>query len=221
MTNRNRERDQEIRTTLIDIGRMLWENGLIAGTCGNITARLDQNLVLSTPTGLAKGRLTPDDLVVTDLQGHVVSGRLQPSSELKIHLAAYRLRPEIGAIVHAHPKTVVAHSLASLTLLSTVLPETVITLGPVPVVPYETPGTSRLAARIESVLSNHNAIIMERHGAVTLGRDLFQAYERIETLEHAAQTLYLAQTMGHVEPLSDDEIIRLLQLGTGGVTGEV
>ena len=180
---------------------------------GNFSARLNDVHILSTPTGLAKGRLTRDDLVVTDLEGTVISGRLRPSSELKIHLAAYRLRPDVGAVVHAHPKTVVADSLAAVTLMSTVLPETVVVLGTIPSVPYETPGTPALASKMEGALAHHNAIVMERHGAITLGRNLVEAYNRMETLEHAAQTLYMAHILGTVEALPDDEIKRLLDLG--------
>ena len=197
---------------MIEVGRRLWEREYISGTGGNFSARLDEKHILSTPAGLAKGRLTPDDLVVTDLAGTKVSGRLNPSSELRIHLAAYRLRPDIGAVVHAHPKTVVAHSLASISLLSTALPETVVALGMIRSVPYETPGTTELALKMESALAKFDAIVMERHGAVTLGRTLGEAYDRMETLEHAAQTLYLAQTLGTIETLPDDEIQRLLTL---------
>jgi L-fuculose-phosphate aldolase len=161
---------------------------------------------------LAKGRLTPNDLVVTDLEGTVVQGSHQPSSELRIHLAAYRLRPEIGAVVHAHPKTIVALSLASIDVMFTALPETVVALGLIGSAPYETPGSSALASVMESALENHDAIVMERHGAITLGRNLFEAYDRMETLEHAAQTLYLAQSLGSIEALPDDEIERLLAL---------
>ena len=206
------QRDPDLSDTMIEVGRRLWDRGFIAGTCGNFSARLDDTHILSTPAGLAKGRLTPDDLVVTDLEGNVISGRRRPSSELRIHMAAYRLRPEIGAVVHAHPKTVVAHSLASITLMSTVLPEAVVVLGTIASVPYETPGTSALAFKMEGALANHDAIVMERHGAITLGRDLFDAYDRMETLEHAAQTLYLSHTLGRVEALPDDEIERLLNM---------
>lgn len=197
---------------MIDVGRRLWEREYISGKGGNFSARLDEDHILSTPAGLAKGRLAPEDLVVTDLAGTQVSGHHKPSSELRIHLASYRLRPEICAVVHAHPKTVVAHSLASINLLFTALPETVVALGMIRSVPYETPGSTELALKMESALTHHDAIVMERHGAVTLGRTLGEAYDRMETLEHAAQTLYLAQTLGTIEALPGDEIERLLTL---------
>lgn len=202
----------DLRGLMLEIGRLLWNRGYIAGTSGNFSTRLDDDRILATPTGLAKGHLDPNDLVVTDLQGHVVDGNLPPSSELGIHLAAYRLRPDVGAIVHAHPKTVVAHSLANVQLLSTVLPETVVTLGVIPSVPYETPGSPALAAKMAGALADHDTIVMERHGAITLGRDLLEAYHRMETLEHAAETLYLAHTLGSIEALPEEEIERLLNL---------
>ena len=197
---------------MIEIGRRLWEREYISGTGGNFSARLDDKHILSTPAGLAKGRLAPDDLVVTDLEGNLISGRHRPSSELRIHLASYRLRPKVHAVVHAHPKTVVAHSLASINVMFTALPETVVALGMIRSVPYETPGSSALAQKMEGALADHNAIVMERHGAITLGRNLFEAFNRMETLEHAAQTLYLAQTLGTIKALPDDEIDRLLDL---------
>lgn len=202
----------DLETLMIEVGRRLWEREYISGTGGNFSVRLDENHILSTPAGLAKGRLTPDDLVVTDLAGTQVSGHRKPSSELRIHLASYRLRADVNAVVHAHPKTVVAHSLASINLMFTALPETVVALGIIQSVPYETPGTTELALRMESALAEHDAIVMERHGAVTLGRTLGEAYDRMETLEHAAQTLYLAETLGTIEALPDDEIDRLLTL---------
>ncbi len=198
-----------IEVAMIDVGNRLWKREYISGTSGNFSTRLDDTQILATPTGLAKGRLTREDLVVTDLEGTVLSGQLRPSTELKIHLTTYRLRPDVGAIVHAHPKTVVAYSLAGVKLMSTVLPETVAVLGEISLVPYETPGTAALASKMENSLANHNAIVMERHGAITLGRDLAEAYNRMEILEHTAQTLYLAHTLGRVEALSKDEIERL------------
>lgn len=205
-------RHPDLEAAIIEVGRWLWDRDYISGTSGNLSTRIGTTHILSTPTGLAKGRLEPQDLVVTDLNGRQVSGRGKPSSELRIHLAAYRLRAEIGAVVHAHPKAVVAHSLASVSMMSTALPETVVVLGTVPSVPYQTPGTSELATSLEGPLALHNAIVMERHGAITLGKDLFEAYERMETLEHAAQTLCLAQSLGPVEPLKDEEIERLLKM---------
>lgn len=197
---------------MLETGRWLWDRKYIAGTDGNFSARLDDNHILSTPSGLAKGRLTAGDLVVIDLEGNVIQGRHQPSSEMEIHLAAYRLRPEVGAVVHAHPKTVVAHTLASKPFFSAALPESLVALGRIPTVPYETPGSSALALKMERALANQDAIVMERHGAITLGRNLLEAYDRMETLEHAAQILYLARTLGPVENLPDDEIVRLLNL---------
>lgn len=203
-----------LRAAMIEIGRRLWERGMIAGTCGNFSVRRGDGLILATPSGRAKGRLTEHDLVLTDVEGTIVSGTLPPSSEMRIHLAAYRLRPDVAAVVHAHPTTVVAHSLAAVGLTWDVLPETIVSLGNIASVPYETPGTPELAQRMESALADHNAIVMERHGAVTLGRDLDEAYERMETLEHAAQTLYLARTLGRVEALPEAEVQRLLKLVT-------
>jgi L-fuculose-phosphate aldolase len=200
-----------LRQAVVDLGRCMYERGYISGTEGNLSTRLPEGRILITPSGVAKGRLCVDDLVVTDSDGAVLSGG-RPSSEIQVHLAAYRLRPEVGAVIHAHPKAVVAHSLAGVSLEPAVIPETVLILGTIAAAAYEMPGSSSLAAVMEEVLRGHEVIIMERHGTLTLGRDILQAYHRLESLEHTAQTLYMARTLGAVEPLSSEEVERLWAL---------
>lgn len=204
--------ERELREQMVEVGRWMWERGHVAGTDGNLSARLDHGRILATPSGVAKGRMRPEDLVVTDLEGRVLSGRAAPSSELKLHLAAYRVRAGVGAVVHAHPRAAVAHSLAGVSLAQAIIPETVFTLGIIAAARYKTPGSESLAAEVEAMLGDHDAIIMERHGSVTVGVDLEQAFNRLESLEHAAQILYMARNLGHVEPLPRAEVDHLIEL---------
>lgn len=192
--------------------RRMYERGYIAALDGNVSVRLSERRILATPAGAAKGELDPADLVVTDPEGRVLGGSGRPSTELRVHLAAYRLRPDVHAVVHAHPPAAVAHSLAGVSLTPTVIPETVYTLGTIAATDYGTPGTPELAQRMEDALRCHDAVLMERHGTVTLGADLWQAYHRLESLEHTARILYMARTLGPVEPLPAAEVEKLYAL---------
>jgi L-fuculose-phosphate aldolase len=200
---------------MVDIGRRMYDRGYIAGCDGNLSVRLGEHHVLTTPAGAPKGFLETSDLVVTDLEGQQINrgdSRHRPSSELQVHLAAYRVRGDISAVVHAHPKAAVAHSLAGISLDDTVIPETVFTLGTIAGAEYETPGTRDLADRLERTLRCHDAIVMERHGTLTLGSDLLQAYLRLESLEHTAQILLMARTLGSIQPLPSGEVENLYHL---------
>lgn len=207
-----RKSERQHRFDVVEICRRMYERGYIAGTDGNVSVRLGASRILATPSGAPKGAMEPDALVVTDLDGRLVAGTGRPSSELRVHLAAYRARPDVHAVVHAHPQAAVAHTIAGLSLGETVIPETVFTLGRIADAEYETPGTDDLAERMAATLRCHDAILMERHGSVTLGADVFEAYYRLESLEHTARILYMARTLGHVEPLPQGEVERLYGL---------
>ncbi len=211
-TDRPRKSERQHRQELVAVCRRMYERGYIAGLDGNASVRLGERRILATPAGRPKGELDLDDLVVTDPEGRPLHGSGTPSSELRVHLAAYRLRPEVQAVVHAHPPYALAHSLAGVSLAPHVVPETVATLGRIADTDYGTPGTPELAQRMEDALRCHDAVLMERHGTVTLGVDLSQAYYRLEALEHTARILYLARTLGPVEPLPADEVERLYAL---------
>ncbi len=184
--------EYELRRRMVEVGRWLWERNFIAGTEGNLSVRLAGNLVLATPTGRAKGRLEARELVVVDHTGKVVGGEFKPSSEVRIHLAAYRLRKDICAVIHAHPCAVVAHSMVGAPLVPAFNPEVLAAVGPIAEVEYEASGSAALAALFEDVLVDHNTFIMARHGAVTLGLDLEHAYDRLEMLEQTAQMQVMA-----------------------------
>jgi len=191
----------------------MYERGYVAGTDGNASARLGSRRLLVTPTGAHKGQLEPADLVRTDLQGRPVPGeRGRPSGELALHLRVYEERPDVAAIVHAHPPAAVACTLVGIDLGQPVVPESVLALGGVPTVPYATPTTDDLARAVVPYLRDGQGLLLARHGTVTVGADLMTAYCRLETLEHTARILCLARLLGPVQPLAADEVARLQQL---------
>lgn len=194
------------------VGRRLMERGLIAGTDGNIAVRLAGDRILVTPSGYAKGELAPDDLVEVDLAGNHLRGSNRASSELGMHLVILRVRPELGAVVHAHPPAATGFSIAGLTLDEGVIPELVVQVGPVPLVPYAMPGTPDLGETVAPYARGHDALLLANHGAVTMGRTLDEAHHRMESLEHSARILLAARLLGRVERLRPDDVARLLRL---------
>ena len=201
---------------MVEVGRRLWLRGLIAGAEGNFSARLDEDRLLCTPSGVNKGFLREADLVVTDLRGVLVSGTRQPSSELLLHLACYQERPECRAVVHAHPPHAVALTLAGQSLLAC-LPEAVTALGPVPTVPYATPGGEEVAEAARPYLRAASCVLLERHGALALGlssfasraettQHLFAACDKLEMLEAVARVQLLSGLLLPVTELSEEAL---------------
>jgi L-fuculose-phosphate aldolase len=201
---------------IVEVCRWMYDKGFITSTEGNVSAQLAPDRILTTPRGVHKGFLTPDQLVMTDLDGRRVSGDFSPSSELQLHLLVYHERPDVAAVVHAHPTMAIVCSLAGIPLTSGVIPEVVTSLGAIPTAPYATPGTTEAAWAIKDLIHQFDAIILERHGSVTVGRNLREAYLKLEMLEHSAQILFLTRLLGPLSPLPKDEVARLLV--TGGRT---
>ena len=201
--------EKKYRDELAYFGSMLYQRGLVAGTSGNISARLGEDLVLSTPTGVCKGSIRPDDMVVVDLKGEHIGGAREVSSEIGMHLAIYRRRPDISAVVHAHPTVATAFAVAGLPLDKPLLAENVLCLGQVPLAPYGMPGTPALAKSIESFIADHKAILLANHGAVTFDETLEQAYWKMESLEQVAHITLLTRLLGQQNFLSKDEVEQL------------
>lgn len=202
--------EEEHRRDICAVGRWLHERGYVVATDGNISLRLDPHRILTSPTGVSKGTMTPDDIVITDLEGRKLSGRRNPSSELEMHLLIYRLRPDINAVCHAHPIVATGYAAAGLPLNKALLCELVIALGCVPVARYGTPGTSELTAAIEPLVHGHDAILMANHGAVTYGPDLLSAFFRMETTEHFARVALVTELLGKQVLLSGGDVEKLL-----------
>src|SRR3984893_9521496 len=181
-------------------GRWLYEHGYIVACEGNLSVRLDENRILNTPTCMNKGTLSPEDLVITDLNGAHISGKRKVSSEVAMHLLFYRMRPDVQAICHAHPPTATGFAVAGRALDQALLPEVIIGLGQIPLVRYATPGTPELSVAIEPFIPHYDALLLANHGAVTCGPDLLTAFFRLETIEHVAK-ITLAAEMAGTPPL--------------------
>jgi L-fuculose-phosphate aldolase len=204
------EIDRELRRQICKTGRWMYRRGFVVACEGNLSVRLDRERILVTPAGACKGYLTPEDLLVTDLSGMVLSGIRQPSTEILMHLLFYRLRPDVRAVCHAHPTTATGFAAAGRALEEAVLPEVIVGLGKIPLAPYGTPGTWELCAGIEPLAIKHDAILLENHGVVTCGQDLTTAYQRLETVEQFARILLTAETLGGPHLLPHAEVQRLI-----------
>jgi len=200
--------ERETRLEICEIGRRLYAKGLIAGADGNISVRLPRGRLLTTPSGCSKGFMRPEDIVVTDLEGRPLGGG-KPSSEIRLHLAVYRKRPDAQAVVHAHPPKAVAFTVAGVSLEQCVMPEVLVYIGVIPTTRYATPSSAEGPQVIEELIEKHDALLLDRHGAVTVGRDLCEAWERMEKLEHFAEIVLTARQLGAVKTLSADELERL------------
>jgi L-fuculose-phosphate aldolase len=201
----------EARREIVEIGRRLWARSYVASNDGNVSARLGDR-ILVTPTGVSKGFLRTDDIVAVTPDGVKLSGAADATSELPMHLAVYRARPDVGAVVHAHPPKATGFAVAGVPLAQCVLPEVVLTLGHVPLAGYATPSTEEVARAVEELIARHNAILLSNHGALTLGRDLMQAYYRMETVEHFAEITLAARALGGPSPLSSEDVRKLLSV---------
>jgi L-fuculose-phosphate aldolase len=202
--------EARLRRDLVEVCRRLHERRLLGAGEGNVSCRLGPARLLVTPSGANKGYLRPADLVVVDLSGAKVRGRGRPSTELRMHLAAYAARPDVEAVVHAHPITAVAFTVAGVAPPDRLMPEAVLVLGPVAVAPYATPGTEEVPRSLGPFWSGHEVVLLERHGALALGRDLFQACDRMETLERVCEVAAAARALGRCEPLPAAAVARLL-----------
>jgi len=200
------------REEILRICKLLHQRGYVAATDGNVSVRLDDERILATPTGMSKGLLTEDDLVIVDNRGRRVSGTRGASSELEMHLLIYRLRPDVHGVVHAHPPTATGFAAAGLSLEEPLISEVVIALGSVPLAPYATPGTAELAKSLEPLVPRYDAILMANHGAVTCGPDLLSAYMKMETVEHSARIALVTHQLGQQHLLSATEVQKLLEI---------
>ena len=207
--------EHDLRQEIVRIGRLMWERGYVASTDGNISARLDSDRVLVTASGLSKGFLSTDDLVVLRLNGEPVAsyrgrGR-RPSSEIMLHLEVYRQRADVNAVVHAHPPLATAFSIAGVSLARCVIPEVIVSLGGIPTAEYATPGTTEVSESIRQAVLDHDAIILAHHGSLTVGRSLWEAYLLLERVEHTARITLTAQQLGQVQMLSPDAVAKLAE----------
>ncbi|HSY10926.1 MAG TPA: class II aldolase/adducin family protein [Verrucomicrobiae bacterium] len=206
--------EQQHREEIVRFGKLLHQAGLVAATDGNLSVRLRNGTILCTPTLMSKGLMQPEDLVIVDLEGKKLSGTRGVSSEIAMHLLIYGKRPDIGAVVHAHPPTATGFAAAGLALDCALCAELIVTLGSVPLASYETPGTPELAEALAPLVADHEAILMANHGVVTYGVDLLNAYMNMETVEHFAKITLVTHMLGKQQPLSDQHVSKLREIRT-------
>jgi L-fuculose-phosphate aldolase len=203
--------EQSARREIVRVGELMYERSYVVSSDGNISVRLDDGRVVATPTQMCKGRMTEEALAVTDLDGRPLTDR-RPSSELAMHLLIYRERGDVRAVCHAHPPHGTAFAVAGLAIDQPILSEVILTLGCVPIASYGTPSTDELTEAMRPLVRHHNALLMANHGAVAYGSDLWQAFDRLETLEHTARIAILSRLLGGSKNLPADAIEKLINV---------
>ena len=210
--------ESTLRADIVEIGRRMYARGYTASNDGNISVRLGGDRLLMTPRSVCKGFMTPDMMCVTDLDGRKLQGDRDPSSEMLMHLEVYRQRPEVQAVVHAHPPTATGFAVAGIPLDRAVLAEVLTTLGSIPIADYATPSTSELPDAVRRYIKAHDGMLLANHGALTVGGDVYSAYFKMETIEHFAKISLVARLLGREHLISREEVNRLQQLrGSYGI----
>ena len=214
----NYANEAALRQEIVRVGQLMYDKSLVIGRDGNISARLNDHHILITPSGLCKGMMTEDQLIIIDMAGNRVdqptpaNKHLRPTSEITMHLEAYKQRPDIGGVVHAHPPHAIALSIANISLAECMLPEAIIFLGIIQTTPYATPSSPENAAAIRNVIGNHDGIVLQRHGSLTVGNDPLDAFFKTETLEQISRITYMMQSLGEGEPIPPHQVEKLMSL---------
>jgi len=215
--------EYQVKKDICEVGRRMYMNGFVAANDGNISVKINDNEIVTTPTGVSKGFMTPEMLCNIDLEGNVIRGKTKPSSEIKMHLRVYKENPNIRAVTHSHSPYATAFAIARTPMDKALLPEAIVNLGSVPVAEYATPGTNDVSESIARYVRDYNCVLLANHGAVTWGVDLMQAYFRMETLEYYAKLLFITTMLGNAKELSCNDINSLIKIRqkqgitTGGV----
>src|SRR5690242_3252286 len=206
--------EREYREDICKVGQLVFQKGWVAANDGNITIRLDAERILATPTGVCKGMMSCEDLIIVDMKGNKIAGRAERTSEIAMHTTIYGMRPDIKAVVHAHPPVSTGYATAGRTLNLALLPEVVIGLGCVPLADYGLPGTPALTDPMLPLIPKYDALMMANHGAVCYGEDVFKAYFKMETVEHFARIHLVAELLGGPKVLPRTEVDKLLDSRT-------
>ena len=210
--------ESTLRADIVEVGRRMYARGYTASNDGNISVRLGPDRLLMTPKSVCKGFMTPDMMCITDLEGRKLQGDRDPSSEMLMHLEVYRQRPDVQAVVHAHPPTATGFAVAGIPLDRAVLAEVLTTLGSIPIAEYATPSTRELPEAVRKYIKAHDGMLLANHGALTVGADLYGAYYKMETIEHFAKISLVARLLGRENLLSREEVMRLQELrGSYGI----
>jgi len=201
--------EEQIRAEIVEAGRRMYARGYVASNDGNISARLDERRLMTTPKSVSKGFMTPDMMVIVDYEGKKLSGDRDGSSELPMHLEIYRNRPDVNAVVHAHPPMATGFAVAGIPLTRAVLAEVITTLGSIPIAEYGTPSTAELPEAVRKYIKAHDGMLLANHGAVTCGPSVMGAYYKMETIEHFAKISLVARLLGRENLISREEVERL------------
>ncbi|MDD5067762.1 MAG: class II aldolase/adducin family protein [bacterium] len=201
-----------VKKEIIEVGRRLWTKDFVAANDGNISVKISEHEILCTPSGVSKGFMTEEMIVKIDTSGKVLRGSHRTTSEIKMHLEAYSRRTDIRAVVHSHPPYCLALAVCGISLDACLLPEVVLQLGKIPLAPYATPSTEEVPQSISELIKTHDAVLLQNHGLITIGRDLPEAYYKTETVEHFAKIYYLALATGRVNYLDTDEVEKLVSI---------
>ena len=208
------QNEYEIKKQICDIGKRIYNRNMVAANDGNISVKLSDNEFLCTPTGVSKGFMTPEYICKVDAEGNVIQANkgFRPSSEIKMHMRVYKLRPDVGSVVHAHPSFATSFAIAGIPLTQPIMPEAVIALGCVPIAPYGTPSTNEIPDAVEPYLEHFDAVLLESHGALTWGGDLLAAYLKMESVEFYAELLYKSRQLGGPKEFDQATVQRLYQI---------
>jgi len=204
----------EIKKQICDIGKRIYNRGMVAANDGNISVKISDNEFLCTPTGVSKGFMTPDYICKVDADGNVISanGNFRPSSEIKMHMRVYKQRPDVKSVVHAHPIYATSFAIAGIPLTQPIMPEAVIALGCVPIAEYGTPSTTEIPDAVEKYLPYYDAVLLENHGALTFSNSLLAAYHKMESVEFYAELLFLSKQLGGPKEFTKEQIKKLYEV---------
>jgi L-fuculose-phosphate aldolase len=203
--------EEQHRQDILDVGKLIYQKGWVAANDGNLSVRLGDGRILCSCTGVSKGMMTPADLIVCDVEGNKIEGSRDRTSEIAMHLTIYRIRPDVSAIVHAHPPVATGFAVAGRPLNLALLPEVIVNLGCVPLADYGLPGTPALAEGMLPYIPNYDAILLANHGSVCYGQDLYQAFFKMETVEHFARITLVAELLGGPKVLPKHEVKKLFE----------
>lgn len=212
--------DKEAKAAILEVGRRMYAKNFVASNDGNISCKVTDNTVWCTPTGVSKGFMTDEMLVLMDLQGNVIRGSAKPSSEMKMHLRVYNENPAVKAVVHAHPPAATSYAIAGLPLNRAILTEAVMGVGEIPIAPYAMPGTEEVPDSIAPFVNSHNGCLLANHGALAWGKDVMEAWMRMESIEYyALVSMYTHGLIGKANELTCEQVDRLIERRTNsGIT---
>ncbi len=206
--------EYKIKKEICEIGKRIYNRGMVAANDGNISVKLSDNEFLCTPTGVSKGFMTPEYICKVDAEGNVIKANkgFKPSSEIKMHMRVYKQRPDVKSVVHAHPTYATSFAIAGIPLTQPIMPEAVIALGSVPIAEYGTPSTDEIPDAVEKYLQHYDAVLLANHGALSFSDSLLAAYHKMESLEFYAELLFKAKLLGGPKELTDNQVQKLYEI---------